>query len=89
MASSCVPNELLDLIFRDSRLERHDVTQFARVSKGWQAVATSIIWESLTGILPLIALMPEGVWSWMDSADGKLLQVKSNDRVSRATHNHL
>ncbi|KAI5895144.1 uncharacterized protein SCHCODRAFT_02665529 [Schizophyllum commune H4-8] len=75
MASSRVPNELLDLIFRDSRLERHDVTQFARVSKAWQAVATSIIWESLTGILPLIALMPEGVWSWKDSADGKLLQT--------------
>ncbi|KAL1733339.1 hypothetical protein EV714DRAFT_205098 [Schizophyllum commune] len=81
MASSRVPSELLDLIFRDSRLERHDVTQFARVSQDWQAVATSIIWENLTGILPLIALMPEGVWSWMDSADGKLLQVKSNDRT--------
>ncbi|KAL1710817.1 hypothetical protein EV121DRAFT_192072 [Schizophyllum commune] len=64
MASSRIPNELLDLIFRDPHLQRRDVTRFARVSKGSLAVATPIIWESLTDILPLLALMSEDVWRW-------------------------
>lgn len=45
---------------------RRDLRRLARVSKDWQTVAMPLIWQSVSGLQPLVRLMPEDARSVVD-----------------------
>ncbi|KAI5896410.1 uncharacterized protein SCHCODRAFT_02685390 [Schizophyllum commune H4-8] len=61
-----LPLELKDAICRDAGLRKKDLARLALTCRSWYIPANVILWESINGLGPLLALMPEGTWNGME-----------------------
>ena len=44
----------------------HTLPKLALVSRDWAAVATSVLWETMSGFVPFLMQMPEDAWEIPD-----------------------